>query len=249
MTAEPVLITEPEPSRRAALGNLLEREGYTIDVATDVPTALSRLAALPPSLVVLERDLPERDGLIFMQDLRNDTANTGLPVLMVSGHDGEGVRVECLDAGADDFLAVPCYPRELGARVRALLRRARQGGGPDTLVHGSISIDLAGHRAFRDGRELNLTPREFQLLRFFLERPGRVFDRDTILDAVWGASIHVQPRTVDVHVRRLRQALRAEGESDPIRTVWAGGYALERVSDTAAPARGGRTPATESAVA
>jgi two-component system phosphate regulon response regulator PhoB len=146
---------------------------------------------------------------------------------MLTARGEEADRVRGLDAGADDYIAKPFSPGELLARIRAVLRRIRPALAEEVLTYGGLVMDIATHKVTRNGRDIHLGPTEFRLLRYFLEHPGRVLSRDQLLDAVWGRDIYVEQRTVDVHIRRLRKALNASGESDVIRTVRSAGYALE----------------------
>ncbi|MDH5412106.1 MAG: winged helix-turn-helix domain-containing protein, partial [Alphaproteobacteria bacterium] len=159
--------------------------------------------------------------------IRRDPATHDLPVIMLTARGEEADRIRGLETGADDYVTKPFSPAELIARVRALLRRARPAIGADELTAGDIVMDLAAHRVFLGGSEVELGPTEFKLLRHFMEHPGRVYSRDQILDAVWGRDINVEDRTVDVHIGRLRKSLRAATGRDPIRTVRGAGYSLE----------------------
>jgi two-component system phosphate regulon response regulator PhoB len=146
---------------------------------------------------------------------------------MLTARGEEADKIRALDAGADDYITKPFSQAELVARVRALLRRSQPNGFGECLTCADLEMDLATHRVRRGAREVRLGPTEYRLLRHFLQRPKRVFSREQILDAVWGRDIYVEPRTVDVHIRRLRKALNAKGERDLIRTVRSAGYALD----------------------
>jgi two-component system phosphate regulon response regulator PhoB len=156
---------------------------------------------------------------------RPETRNT--PIIMLTARGEEGDRIRGLNSGADDYMTKPFSPRELVARVRAVLRRARPALSEEKLTFGDIVMDLAAHRVTRGGQHIHLGPTEFRLLRYLLEHPGRVFSREQLLDAVWGSDVYVEPRTVDVHIRRLRRALNASSAADPIRTVRSAGYAID----------------------
>lgn len=147
---------------------------------------------------------------------------------MLTARGEESDRVRGLDYGADDYIVKPFSPSELVARVRAVLRRLRPAFEADTLEYSGVTMDLAEYRVTRDGEDIRLAPTEFRLLRYFMENPGRVYSREQLLDAVWGREIYLEPRTVDVHVRRLRKSLNAGGKQDIIRTVRAAGYSLDQ---------------------
>jgi two-component system phosphate regulon response regulator PhoB len=153
-----------------------------------------------------------------------------MPIIMLTARGEETDRIEGLESGADDYVVKPFSPGELAARVRAVLRRVGSGAGradTEAVEAGGVRLDIARHRVTRQGRDVHLGPTEFRLLRVLMENPGRVFDREQILDRVWGRDIHVEMRTVDAHVRRLRKALNASGGVDVIRTVRGTGYAFE----------------------
>lgn len=185
------------------------------------------VAEEPPDIVVLDWMLPLMSGLDVCRQLRRQSATRAIPIVMLTARGEEGDRIRGLDSGADDYVTKPFSPRELVARVRAVLRRARPALAEEQLSFADIVMDLAAHRVTRAGRRVHLGPTEFRLLRYLLEHPGRVFSREQLLDAVWGSDVYVEPRTVDVHIRRLRRALNAERGADPIRTVRSAGYALD----------------------
>jgi two-component system phosphate regulon response regulator PhoB len=159
--------------------------------------------------------------------LRRRAETRTTPIIMLTARGEEGDRIRGLNVGADDYVTKPFSPTELIARVRAVMRRTKPTAGTDTLTCTDLSMDLAGHRVRRDGRDIHLGPTEYRLLRHFLSNQGRVFSREQLLNAVWGTDVHVELRTVDVHIRRLRRAINGPGEADLIRTVRAAGYALE----------------------
>ena len=222
-----VLIVEDEPPLAEILRYNLERAGFRTALAGDSEEAALALADEPPELVILDWMLPGSSGLEFCRRLRERPATRTLPILMLTARADEADRVQGLEAGADDYVVKPFSPRELVARVRALLRRARPAVVAETLAYADLEMDLAAHRVRRWGRPMRLGPTEFRLLKVLMERPGRVFTRERLLDLVWGRDIHVEPRTVDVHIRRLRRTIGQQGEPDLIRTVRGVGYALE----------------------
>jgi two-component system phosphate regulon response regulator PhoB len=222
-----ILIVEDEPAIVELLRYNLGREGFAVAAVEDGEEALVAIADAPPDLVLLDWMLPHVSGLEVCRQLRRKPETRDVPVIMLTARGEEADRVRGLDVGADDYITKPFSPTELVARVKALLRRARPARDAEILSYAGITIDLAQHRVSRDGRSIHLGPTEFRLLRFLMERPGRVYSREQLLNQVWGHDIHVEPRTVDVHIRRLRRAINAGGEIDVIRTVRAAGYSLD----------------------
>ncbi len=180
-----------------------------------------------PDLVVLDWMLPKVSGIEVCRRLRQKPETRNLPIIMLTARGEETDRVRGLDTGADDYIVKPFSMSELAARVRAVLRRIRPGLAEDRIQNGSITIDRVAHRVKRDSREVHLGPTEFRLLDYMMQHPGRVFSREQLLDAVWGADVYVEARTVDVHIGRLRKALNVGSDKDPIRTVRSAGYSLE----------------------
>jgi two-component system, OmpR family, phosphate regulon response regulator PhoB len=225
--AQRVLIVEDEADIRDLLLFHLEREGYQVAQSRSGPEALRLARAIPPDLVLLDLMLPDMDGLEVCRRLRQDPATQGLPIVMLTARGDEVDRVLGLELGADDYVVKPFSPRELIARIRAVLRRVRPAAGAAPLVIGRLAIDAAAHQVTVDGTVVSLTRKEFDLLRALAEARGRVLSREYLLDHVWGytAAEEIESRTVDVHVRRLRQKLGAEGQR--IGTVTGVGYRLE----------------------
>ena len=227
-TARPlVLVVEDEAAIATMLRYNLEKQGFRVDEASDGQEALTRISEQQPDLVLLDWMLPTLSGIEVCRQIRRRHETRELPVIMVTARSEDQDAVRGLNIGADDYIVKPFSMEALLARVRALLRRS--GGVPakGTLGFHDIAMDLATHRVSRNGRALHLGPTEFRLLEFFLRHPRRVFTREEVLDAVWGKDIHVEPRTVDVHIRRLRKGINGEGELDIVRTVRAAGYALD----------------------
>jgi len=222
-----VLVIEDESALATLLSYNLERAGFSVRVAETGEDALTMLAEDPPDIVLLDWMLPHVSGIEICRRIRRNTETADLPVIMLTARGEEADRIRGLDTGADDYVTKPFSPAELVARINALLRRARPSLAADELRAGDVVMDLAAHRVRVGGREVELGPTEFRLLRHFLENPGRVYARGQILDAVWGRDIHVEDRTVDVHIGRLRKALRAAAGNDPIRTIRGAGYSLE----------------------
>jgi two-component system, OmpR family, phosphate regulon response regulator PhoB len=231
-TAKPHLtVVEDEAALVELLRYNFEKEGFRVSTATDGEAALVSIAESKPDLVILDWMLPHVSGLEVCRQLRRKAETRDLPIIMLTARGEEADRVRGLEVGADDYVAKPFSPSELIARVRAVLRRAKPSSAQDLLTFGGLVMDLSAHRVLRDGRSIHLGPTEFRLLRFLLERPGRVYSPEQLLDAVWGRDIYVEPRTVDVHIRRLRKAINAPGEIDLIRTVRSAGYALDETTD------------------
>lgn len=222
-----ILIVEDEAALVELLRYNFEQEGFRVSTASDGEEAVMKLAEDPPDLVVLDWMLPLMSGFDVCRQIRRRAETRNLPIIMLTARGEEGDRIRGLNGGADDYMTKPFSPRELIARVRAVLRRARPALSEEKLAYADINMDLAAHRVTRSGRHVHLGPTEFRLLRYLLEHPGRVFSREQLLDAVWGSDVYVEPRTVDVHVRRLRRALNVGAELDPIRTVRSAGYALD----------------------
>ncbi|MEM8824834.1 MAG: phosphate regulon transcriptional regulator PhoB [Pseudomonadota bacterium] len=228
MSAQPaVLVVEDEAPQREVLVYNLEAEGYQVAQATSGDAALDLAREDAPDLILLDWMLPEVSGIEVCRRLKSRSETRNIPVIMISARSEEVDRVRGLETGADDYVVKPYSVVELMARIRTQLRRVRPASVGERLEFDDVTVDTAEHRVFRDGQELHLGPTEFRLLTTFMERPGRVWSRDQLLDRVWGRDIYVDSRTVDVHVGRLRKALRnATGTDDPIRTVRGAGYAL-----------------------
>jgi two-component system, OmpR family, phosphate regulon response regulator PhoB len=221
-----VLIVEDEPPQREMLAYNLSSEGYRISAVADGESALDIVSDDPPDLVVLDWMLPRLSGIEVCRRLRARASGRDMPIIMLSARAEETDKVRGLETGADDYITKPYSVSELTARVRAQLRRSRPAASGQVLTFADITLDGETHRVTRDGAALKLGPTEFRLLVTLMERPGRVFSRDQLLDRVWGRDIYVDTRTVDVHVGRLRKALMATGGDDPVRTVRGSGYAL-----------------------
>ena len=228
MTDTPlILVVEDEASIATMLRYNLEKQGFRVDEATDGQEAMTRIAEATPDLVLLDWMLPVMSGIEVCRQIRRRPETRELPVIMLTARTEDQDAVRALNTGADDYITKPFGIEALMARIRALLRRAGSVPAKGRLEFHDITLDLAAHRVQRAGRPVHLGPTEFRLLEFFMQHPGRVFTREELLNAVWGPDIHVEPRTVDVHIRRLRKAVNAEGEQDIIRTVRAAGYALD----------------------
>lgn len=221
-----VLIIEDEPAQREVLAYNLEAEGFQVAQAGDGEEGLLLVEEETPDLILLDWMLPGLSGIEVCRRLKSKSETRGLPVVMLSARSEEVDRVRGLETGADDYMVKPYSLAELMARVRAHLRRSRPASVGERLEWTDIILDSETHRVTRGGLELKLGPTEFRLLTTFMERPGRVWSREQLLDRVWGRDIYVDTRTVDVHVGRLRKALTKHGHEDPVRTVRGAGYAL-----------------------
>jgi two-component system phosphate regulon response regulator PhoB len=222
-----VLVVEDEAALATMLRYNLEKQGFRVDEAADGQEALTRISEAPPDLVLLDWMLPVMSGIEVCRQIRRRPATRDLPVIMVTARTEDQDAVRGLNTGADDYIIKPFNMDALLARMRALLRRANTVTTKGRLVFHDIAMDLAAHRVQRNNRPVHLGPTEFRLLEFLMQHPSRVFSREELLDAVWGPDIHVEPRTVDVHIRRLRKSINGEGELDVVRTVRAAGYALD----------------------
>ena len=228
MASPLVLVVEDEGALVTLLRYNLEREGFRVTEARDGEEALLQAAELKPDLILLDWMIPHVSGLEVCRRLRRRPDTRGTPIIMLTARAEESDKVRGLDGGADDYVTKPFSPTELVSRVRALLRRSRPSMAAERLEFADLVMDLAAHRVRRADRDVHLGPTEFRLLRHLMEHPGRVFSREQLLNAVWGSEVYVEPRTVDVHVRRLRLAINGNGEADLIRTVRSAGYALDR---------------------
>lgn len=222
-----VLIVEDEAPLITLLRYNLEEAGFEVDEATTGEEALISITERQPDLVVLDWMLPVVSGIEVCRQLRRRKETRDTPVIMLTARTEEGDRIRGLDSGADDYVTKPFSPRELVSRIRAVMRRTRPSLSAEQLSFADIEMDLTAHRVTRGGRSTHLGPTEFRLLRHFMEHPGRVFSREQLLDSVWGHDVYVEPRTVDVHIRRLRKALDVGQSPDVIRTVRSAGYAME----------------------
>ncbi|WP_353255778.1 phosphate regulon transcriptional regulator PhoB [Hyphomonas sp.] len=221
-----VLIAEDEKAVSELLLYNLRKEDYDVGVAMDGEETLMMIDERTPDLLLLDWMLPKVSGIEICRRVRTGGANPNLPIIMLTARGEESDRIRGLDTGADDYVTKPFSTTELMARVRAVLRRIRPGLKEDRITVGDIEIDRVAHRVTRQSDDIHLGPTEFRLLDYFMQHPGRVFSREQLLDTVWGSDVYVEARTVDVHVGRLRKALRNAGGDDPIRTVRSAGYAL-----------------------
>jgi len=222
-----ILIVEDEEPLTMLLRYNLEAEGYEVDSVARGDEADAKLKEALPDLVVLDWMLPGVSGIELCRRLRARPETRALPIIMLTARGEESEKVRGLATGADDYIVKPFSVPELLARVRALLRRAQPDRVANVLSIGGIELDRERKRVTRNGHPIDLGPTEYRLLEFFMERQGRVFTREQLLDGVWGSDIYIDERTVDVHVGRLRKAINRGNLTDPIRTVRGAGYSLD----------------------
>ena len=221
-----ILLVEDEPAQREVLSYNLQAEGFTVRCAQDGEEAILMINEALPDLVILDWMIPLLSGIEVCRQIKRRDDTRHIPVIMLSARSEEVDTVRGLETGADDYMVKPYSVRELMARARTQLRRTRTVGAGNALTFQGIVLDPGNHRVSRNMKELKLGPTEFRLLSRLMERPGRVFSRDQLLDLVWARDKFVDARTVDVHVARLRKALTQYEHGDPIRTVRGAGYAL-----------------------
>ena len=222
-----ILLVEDDSSLVELLSFHLRRAELEVESTADGEDALLIARETPPDVIILDWMIEGISGLEVCRRLRRMPETANVPIIMLTARSEESDRIRGLDTGADDYVTKPFSPRELIARVGAVLRRVRPALAGERLSFAGIEMDLAAHKVTRDGRYVALGPTEFRLLRHFLENPRRVFSRERLLDGVWGHDSDIELRTVDVHIRRLRGAINMDGLPDLIRTVRSAGYALD----------------------
>ncbi|MEM8693067.1 MAG: phosphate regulon transcriptional regulator PhoB [Pseudomonadota bacterium] len=221
-----VLVVEDEPAQREVLSYNLEAEGFAVSRAQNGEEALLLVDEDLPDIIVLDWMMPNLSGIEVCRRLKIRPETRGIPIIMLSARSEEVDKVRGLETGADDYVVKPYSVIELMARVRSQLRRVRPSTVGQRLEFEDIVLDAESHKVMRGPDELKLGPTEFRLLSTFMEKPGRVWSREQLLDRVWGRDIYVDTRTVDVHIGRLRKVLTKHGGEDPVRTVRGAGYAL-----------------------
>lgn len=221
-----VLLVEDEPAQREILRYNLASEGYDVSIAENGDDAMVLVEEIGPDLILLDWMLPGVSGIEICRRVKTRKETNDIPVIMLSARSDEMDRVRGLETGADDYMVKPFSVQELMARIRTQLRRTRPASVGQRLEYDDIVLDGETHRVTRSGDPIKLGPTEFRLLTTFMEKPGRVWSREQLLDRVWGRDVYVDTRTVDVHVGRLRKALCKAGGEDPLRTVRGTGYAL-----------------------
>jgi len=224
MTAKHILIVEDERPIREMIAFGLRRAGFEVREAADGRSARSALADRRPDLMLVDWMLPDSSGLELTRAIKREKELRDLPIIMLTARAAEADKVAGLDGGADDYLTKPFSPRELLARVNALLRRAGGSDAGEAVTIGALELDRAGHRVSVAGAPVALGPTEYRLLEFFMLHPDRVYSREQLLDRVWGGNVYVEERTIDVHIRRLRKALEEHACDQYIQTVRGAGY-------------------------
>ncbi|HVO07405.1 MAG TPA: phosphate regulon transcriptional regulator PhoB [Burkholderiaceae bacterium] len=224
MTAKHILIVEDERPIREMIAFGLKRAGFEVREAEDSRAARSAMADRRPDLMLVDWMLPDTSGLELTRSLKRERETRDLPIIMLTARAAEADKVAGLDGGADDYLTKPFSPRELLARVNALLRRTSGQDEGEVVTRGELVLDRAGHRVNCRGRPVVMGPTEYRLLEFFMLHPDRVYSREQLLDRVWGGNVYVEERTIDVHIRRLRKALEEHGCDPYVQTVRGSGY-------------------------
>lgn len=222
-----ILIVEDEPAQLEMLAYNVEAEGFRVLKAADGEESVLIAEEEAPDLIILDWMLPNLSGIEACRQIKRKPQARSIPIIMLTARGQEEDRVRGLDTGADDYVVKPYSVSELMARVRAIIRRGNPVSGEETISHGDITLNVEQHKVTRAGTAVHLGPTEYRLLSVFMEKPGRVYSRERLLDLVWGRDIYVEARTVDVHVGRLRKALKSNGLIDPIRTVRGAGYSLD----------------------
>ena len=221
-----VLIVEDEKALAEILEYNFKKEGYTVDTALDGEIALDKIIFKPPDLIILDWMLPKLSGIELCRKVRINKKVKNIPIIMLTARGEEKDRLKGLEMGADDYVTKPFSINELLARAKAVLKRIRPIFAEEEVTFEDIKINIGTHKVFRNSKEIKLGPTEFNLLRFFMENISRVFSRQQLLNHVWKHDALVEPRTVDVHVRRLRKSLNAGNKNDFIRAVRSAGYSF-----------------------
>ena len=229
MNAPRLLLVEDDPALAELLEFRFRQQGYAVTVTADGDEALLLAAEQVPDLVVLDWMVEGTSGIEVCRRLRKGKATAHVPIVMLTARGAEDDKIRGLETGADDYVTKPFSPRELLARVGAILRRIRPALAGEVIEVGDLALDATAHKVTRRGQTISLGPTEFRLLKHFMEHPGRVFSRGQLLDAVWGSESEIELRTVDVHIRRLRKGIELESAPDPVRTVRSAGYSLEAI--------------------
>jgi len=221
-----VLIVEDEKALAEILEYNFKKEGYVVDTASDGEIALDKIIFKAPDLIILDWMLPKLSGIEICRKVRSNKKIKNIPIIMLTARGEEEDRLKGLEMGADDYVTKPFSINELLARAKAVLKRIRPIFAEEEIIFEDIKINIGTHKVFRNSKEIKLGPTEFNLLRFFMENISRVFSRQQLLNHVWKHDALVEPRTVDVHVRRLRKSLNAGNQKDFIRTVRSAGYSF-----------------------
>lgn len=231
MSARQILIVEDEKPIRDMIAFALKRAGYDVQEAGDCRSARSLLADRRPDLLLADWMLPDMSGLELTRQLKRDAATRELPVILLTARAAEGDKVAGLEGGADDYITKPFSPRELLARIQAVLRRSAGTSGDEQIDFEGLELDKASHRVSAGDRTIALGPTEYRMLEFFMSHPDRVYSREQLLDRIWGGNVYVEERTIDVHIRRLRKALEESGHDRLVQTVRGSGYRFSAKAD------------------
>jgi two-component system phosphate regulon response regulator PhoB len=231
MTGKQILIVEDEKPIRDMIAFGLRRAGFDVREAEDCTAARASIADQRPDLLLVDWMLPDQSGLELTRAVKRNRDTQDLPVIMLTARAEEQDKVAGLEGGADDYVTKPFSPRELLARIQAVLRRSLPAGTGETLDVGGLKLDVASHRVTAGDEPVQLGPTEYRLLQFFMEHQDRVYSRSQLLDRVWGGNVYVEERTVDVHIRRLRKALEPHGLDRLVQTVRGAGYRFSTRSD------------------
>src|SRR5678810_751385 len=224
MSAKQILVVEDERPIREMIAFGLRRAGFEVREAADARSGRAEVANKLPDLLLVDWMLPDTSGLEFTRALKRDRETRELPIIMLTARAEEGDKVAGLDGGADDYITKPFSPRELLARIHAVLRRGPLQSSEDRVSFDGLELDQAGQRVTAGGQNVALGPTEYRMLEFFMTHPDRVYTRDQLLDRIWGGNVYVEERTIDVHIRRLRKALEDFGYDRFIQTVRGSGY-------------------------
>ena len=228
MKEHTLLIVEDEPAIREMLAFSLEQAGFNLLMAESTQQARRRLADVRPDLIVLDWMMPGESGVEFAKFLKSDESTLDVPIIMLTARGEEEDKIRGLEAGADDYVTKPFSPRELIARIKAVLRRVSPGGMEENIEFNGLMMDNQAHRVSINGRSVDVGPTEFRLLSFLMSHPERVYSRNQLLDRVWGNNVYVEERTVDVHIRRLRKALEQTDHDKYVQTVRGVGYRFSK---------------------
>ncbi len=219
-----ILIVEDEAAIRQMVAMTLSNAGFEVLQAGDAEQARQTVFRQPPDLILMDWMLPGASGIDLTRALKNDPVTREIPVIMLTARSDEDDRVRGLDCGAEDYISKPFSPKEMVARVRAVLRRVAPHATEEAVTAGQLTLDPSAHRVTFDGGNIDMGPTEFRLLHFFMTHPDKVYSRSRLLDNVWGTNVYIEERTVDVHIRRLRKALEPSGADSMIQTVRGAGY-------------------------
>lgn len=222
-----IFIVEDEPSIVSILRYNLEKENYKVSVSDDGEEALKLIKEKNPDLVLMDWMMPNLSGVEILKNLKKDNLYKDIPIIMLTAKGEEEDKLRAFDIGTDDYITKPFNQKELIARIKTVLRRLKPQASSDIVKFSDLKIDRISKKVYRNNKEIKLGPTEFKLLDFFIKNPKRVYTREQLLNNVWGENVYVEPRTIDVHIRRLRFAINLEGSKSLIRTVRSAGYSLE----------------------